>query len=193
MKIAITGTIGSGKSSCSEILRTLGWDVFDCDACAKEAQKPGGKAMDLIQQCFPDTVNNEGVLDRKKLAEQVFADDNKRKLLEEILHPIILEEMNLYAKDKELFFAEVPTLYESGWQQYFDGVLLISVDDKTREKRLIQSRSMTKEEIKSRVDVQFSDESKRQRATWVIDNNGTMDELKEKIIQWLDTIVKEMG
>lgn len=193
MKIAITGTIGSGKSSCSSILRNQGWFVFDCDAYAKEVQKPCGKAIHSIRQAFPESVDEEMVLDRKKLAELVFADEKKRQCLEEILHPIILDEMEFQAKDKELFFAEVPTLYESGWDKYFDGVLLISADEKTREERLMKSRSMTKDEIQSRVAVQLSDEEKRKRATWVIDNSGTMSDLEEKIIQWLDSIIKEMG
>ena len=192
-KIAITGTIGSGKSTCSEILRELGWPVFDCDEAARQAQKKDGEAYQKIVQHFEDILDENGELDRKKLAAEIFSCEKKKRLLESLVHPSIFKAMNEEIKQaKRLFFAEVPTLYESGWEIYFDAVLLISVNEQVRTERLSLNRKMNEEEIRQRVQNQISDQSKKEMATWIIENNSTKEELKEKIKLWLDSLLKEV-
>ncbi len=184
-KIAISGTIGSGKTKCSEILRDLGYDVFDCDQVVKQLSQKNEKTYIKIIKRFPEVEFHEGI-NRALLAKIVFNDEVAKKDLEHIIYPDLLMKMKeaMETSEANVFFAEVPLLYESGWQCYFDGVLLISIDDKQRIKRMKQ-RNMTEEEVLNRMKSQYSDQDKRAKATWVIENNNSVEEFKEKIIHWL--------
>lgn len=190
-KIAITGSIGSGKSTVSRWLRQQGWEVFDCDAASRTIMLPNQKAYAQIIQRFPDVVDNNGLIDRKKLAECVFNEEKKRIELENITHPAILHLME-EAMDpkKSFFFAEVPLLYETGWEKYFDEVLLIRVNEEVRKKRLMSDRLMSEAEIKARLDAQLSDEIKAASASWVIDNNADEAALARRLSQWLKSITE---
>lgn len=189
-KIAITGTMGSGKSTCSEILRELGWYVFDCDACSRAISQGDYPAKKAILKLFPSVRDHQGEIDRSLLAALVFEDAKSRHALEAILHPAILAQMEEAMQEHKarLFFAEVPTLFESGWDQHFDAVLVISIENKLREERLLQSRALSITEIQSRIQSQYSDAQKIEKATWVIENNGTRNELKKKLVAWLNEI-----
>lgn len=189
-KIAITGTMGSGKSTCSEILRELGWYVFDCDACSRAISQGDHPVKKAILKRFPKVMDSQGEINRSCLAALIFEDAQSRHDLEAILHPAIFKEMEeaMQKHTARLFFAEVPTLFESGWDQFFDAVLVISIENKQREERLMQSRALSLKEIQSRIQSQYSDAQKIEKATWVIENNGTLNELKEKLILWLKEI-----
>lgn len=191
-KIAITGTIGSGKSEVSSFLRKKGYAVFDCDRVAYALSQPNQAGYCQIIERFKGIVLENQEIDRKKLADIIFNDNQAKVDLESILHPLILEEMEKQSKKcQSVFFAEVPTLYESGWEIYFDAVLVVSVSKEVRDYRLKQSRSMTSCQINERVLAQISDEEKRHKADWVIFNNGTREELKIKIEKWLEEIERD--
>lgn len=188
-KIAITGTIGSGKSACSTILKELGWNVFDCDQVMKSLMIEDIQLINELQVHFPSAFDHN-VLNRSKLATLIFQCEKQRHLLESMTHPALLNKMNQAIQDTQesYFFAEVPTLFESGWDIYFDGILLISTSDVVRNERLKTDRQMSEEEITKRTSVQMSDVEKRLRATWIIENNEDLESLKKKIIVWLDQI-----
>lgn len=188
-KIAITGTIGSGKSEVSRILKEKGYAVFDCDQVSYALSQPKMAGYNQIIERFDDILLEDQSIDRKKLANIIFNDNQAKKDLENILYPLILQEMEKQSrKSDQVFFAEVPTLYESGWEVYFDQVLVVSVSKEVRDYRLKENRSMTSEQIKERVLAQISDEEKRSKADWIIENNGTKKELKNKIEKWLEEI-----
>lgn len=188
-KIAITGTIGSGKSEVSRLLKEKGYAVFDCDQVSYDLSQPNQAGYNQIIKRFDGIVMENQMLDRKKLASIIFQDAQAKMDLQNILYPLILEEMEKQIeKSDSLFFAEVPTLYESGWEIYFDQVLVVSVCKEVRDYRLKQNRSMTSVQIEERVQAQISDEKKCALADWVIENNGTKEELKFKIEKWLDSI-----
>ncbi len=188
-KIAITGGIGSGKSKCSSILREMDYEVFDCDASAKKLRENNLQVQSEIANAFSECVN-QGKLNTLKLAEHIFQHPEAKQVLQDLLLPHILNDMNQQAKacQKEFFFAEVPLLFEVEWQQYFDGSLLISADETVRIERLMNQRGLLKRDIEARIANQMNDKKKRQLATWVIENNQNEKALKEKIKKWLSQL-----
>ena len=184
-RIAITGSIGSGKSVACEYLRSKGYDVFDCDAENAELLKKGEEGYNAIKEVFPECII-DGKLDKKVLSEIVFNDEEKKKILEMIMHPLILNRLN-ERKDFPLF-AEVPLLFEVDWDNYFDTNLLIVTDLDIVVDRLIE-RGMSKQDILTRLENQMPIEEKIKRADKIIYNNGSLAMLYSFIDEWLDSIV----
>ena len=182
MKIAITGTIGSGKTEVSNHLRKLGYDVFDCDEVNRKLLNERG--YELLHDSFPECFEGE-LLNKKTLADIVFSDTEKKAKLESIMHPIILEELS-NRKDDPLF-AEVPLLFETGWDKYFDENILIICKEETAIERL-KLRGFTELEAKNRINNQMPVREKIKKATRIIYNNGSLDELYELIDNCLKDI-----
>lgn len=178
MKIAITGTIGSGKSTVASYLRNKGYFVFDCDEVNRELLNSG-----ILVEYFPECYDDD-LLDKKKLANIVFSDENKRLLLESILHPLILERMEEESGKYNPFFAEVPLLFEVNWDKYFDMVLLVVVDEAIALNRLM-NRGLSIEESKQRIKNQMSIKEKIERSDVIIYNDSSLFSLYEKIDRWL--------
>lgn len=181
-KIAITGTIGSGKTEASIYLRKKGYDVFDCDQVNKQILKKN--AYKLLSKDFPECFKGK-TLDKTKLSEVVFSDRKKKKKLEAILHPLILEKL-LERKD-DVLFAEVPLLFEVGWDSYFDEKLLIVCDEKIALKRL-KNRGIELKEAKKRIANQMPVQEKIKKATRIIYNNGSLNELYKELEGFLKDI-----
>lgn len=178
MKIAITGTIGSGKSTVATYLRDKGYFVFDCDEVNRELLN-----SDILIDYFPECYEN-GLLNKKKLANIVFNDETNRLLLESIMHPLILKRMEEESKKHDPFFAEVPLLFEVNWDKYFDEVLLVVVSEKTALDRLL-ARGLSIEESKQRIKNQMSTKEKIERSDVIIYNDSSLFSLHEKIDGWL--------
>lgn len=178
MKIAITGTIGSGKSTVASYLRNKGYFVFDCDEVNRELLNSG-----ILVEYFPECYD-DGLLDKKKLANIVFNDEKKRLLLESIMHPSILERMKKESGKHNPFFAEVPLLFEVNWDKYFDEILLVVVDEKIALERLVD-RGLSIEESKQRIKNQMSIKEKIERSDVIIYNDSSLFSLYEKIDRWL--------
>ena len=178
MKIAITGTIGSGKSTVAAYLRDKGYFVFDCDEVNR-----GLLNSDILIDYFPECYEN-GLLNKKKLANIFFNDENKRLLLESIMHPLILERMKKESEKHDPFFAEVPLLFEVNWDKYFDEVLLVVVNEDNALRRLL-NRGLSIEESKQRIKNQMSTKEKIERSDVIIYNDSSLFSLYEKIDGWL--------
>lgn len=182
MKIAITGTIGSGKTEVSIYLRKKGYDVFDCDQVNKEILD--SRAYELLSEEFPECFKNKD-LNKQKLADIVFDDYRRKQKLESILHPIILNK--LLARNDDPLFAEVPLLFEAGWDKYFDEKLLIICDEDIALQRL-ENRGIGKKEAYNRIKNQMPVQEKIKNATRIIYNNGSLDELYSAIDSYLKDI-----
>lgn len=178
MKIAITGTIGSGKSTVAAYLRDKGHFVFDCDEVNRALLN-----SDILIDYFPECYEN-GLLNKKKLSSIVFNDEKKRLLLESIMHPLILERMEEESKKYDPFFAEVPLLFEVNWDKYFDMILLVVVDEAIALNRLM-NRGLSIEESKQRIKNQMSIKEKIERSDVIIYNDFSLFSLYEKIDRWL--------
>lgn len=180
--IAISGTMASGKSTVLSYLNQLGYPTYNCDIINAQLQEVDEKGYLKIVELFgKDILNDNKEINRKKLASIIFHNVEKKKILESIMHPLILEKIYEIRDKYFLVFIEVPLLYELGWEKYFDEHWLITCDESLCYERCIQDRNMTKEEVKARLDHQMSKESKMQKANIVIENNGNIQELYRKI------------
>lgn len=183
MKIAITGTIGSGKSEVSKYLRSLGYDVFDCDR--ENGDILDRCAYEILSYHFPDCFINK-VLNKSKLADSIFNNPENKAILESIMHPMILA--RLIARNDDPLFAEVPLLFEADWQDYFDEILLIVCDEGVAINRLA-NRGYSKLEAKARIDNQMPLEEKIKKATRIIYNNGSLDDLYLEVDKYLKEVL----
>ncbi len=185
-KIAITGTIASGKSSLSALIRKRGYHVFDCDEYNSFLLRPGNEGHKRVKKAFPECFKGEE-LDRKALAGIIFNDPVKREELENILHPLIIEKMLEEAEEYDPFFAEVPLLFENDLEGYFDESVLVVSFKKVCIERLI-NKGYTRKEAEDRIRNQMPVSLKKKRASKVIYNNGDFSSLEEKT----DKLLKEL-
>lgn len=188
MKIAITGTIGSGKTMVCDYIRSKGFYVFDCDKANSELLKKDNAGYAKIKEAFFDVFDGD-CLNKTKLASKVFNNIEEKIKLENIMHPLILEKMEKESLKHDLFFAEVPLLFESNWDKYFDSNLLIVTDKDIALNRLVL-RGINKNDAISRINSQLSIDIKSKRAKEIIYNNGSLPELYAMVDEWLSKYVR---
>ena len=144
----------------------------------------GNAGYEAVKKAFPECIS-DGELDKKALSALVFSDASRRKELESIMHPLILE--RLKERKDELLFAEVPLLFEAGWDRYFDQNLLVVTDQKILLERL-KDRGMSKAEAMRRLKKQMPVSEKKKRANKIIYNNGSLQQLYDSLEEWLKEI-----
>ena len=183
--IAITGGIGSGKSSAAQFLLEMGYPVFSCDEIYREVIL-SSSYIQKIASLFPECVV-DGNIDKKILAKIVFSDEEKLALLNGIAHPLIMDALfkKMQACKEDIVFAEVPLLFEGNYENKFDSVIVIIRDIEMRIRSIMVRDGITKEEALNRIAVQFDYENSNGRFkncnAILIENNGTIEELKIKI------------
>lgn len=178
-KIAITGTIASGKTSVCDYLRSSGFYVFDCDAYNSYLLEKGNEGFLRVKDRFNECII-DGAIDKKILARIIFSDDKRRKELEEILHPLILKKMKEESEKHDLFFAEVPLLFETDFYKEFENRWLVVADNEDCIKRLIE-KGYTYEEAKLRLMTQMSVQEKKKMATQILYNNKDFSFLNKQV------------
>ncbi len=182
--IAITGTIGSGKSACSQILREAGFQVFDCDKeCHAYLKIDGLLYQRVIDLLGTSILSEDGTIDRKKVADLIFSDLELKKKYEQMFHDELKVQLKHEIASCELFIAEVPLLFETGFNELFDEVWLVVCDEKTAVKRCMENRNMSEQEVLSRIRTQMSVELKKEKSDVLFENNGTLDDLRNQIMQ----------
>lgn len=191
MIIGLTGGIATGKSTVSAMLAELGASIVDADQVAREVVLPGEPALGQVAEVFGQAVLQEdGTLNRKKLGEIVFADENKRKQLEAILHPairrVMAERIDKLEREQpeRLVVADIPLLYEAGLDSRYPDVLLVYVPETVQIKRLMARDGLSEGEAGLRLAAQMPIEAKQQKATWVIDNSGTRENTRRQVLAW---------
>jgi dephospho-CoA kinase len=191
MHIAITGTIGSGKSTVSALLRELGYPVFDADVWAKSHYADDDVQAALIQR-FGESIYVDGVLDTVALASFIFSPEGEadRRFVEGLIHPLVYADLMRLAQESEsaIVFSEVPLLFETHGETHFDRVLLVTCDESIAQERLIQQRQMTPERIALRRIHQLDEGYKRAHAQDVIENNGDRTTLMRQVVAYSDKI-----
>lgn len=191
MHIAITGSIGSGKSTVSALLRTLGFPVFDADVWAK-SHYADAEVVHALSQRFGDTIYQDGVLDTAMLASVIFRTDGDadRRFVEALIHPLVYADLSRLAMESgsDIVFSEVPLLFETGGEKHFDRVLLVTCDESIARNRLIHQRQMNPERIALRRVHQLDEATKRARADDIIENNSDLDTLAQHVAAYSDKI-----
>ncbi len=154
-KIAITGGIGSGKSTVSAYIKEQGYPVFSCDEIYKEVITTP-TYVNAIQKVFPNVIHN-GEIDRKRLSEQVFTDEKKRLRLNAVAHPLIMQRLmeKMQACTSELIFAEVPLLFEGGYQNLFDQIIIVKRSVEQRIQSVCERDGLTREQAQMRMCAQI--------------------------------------
>lgn len=181
IKTALTGNIASGKSAVQDFIEQAGYKVFCTDECAHKILENNVDVKKLF-----------GTNERTKIAQIVFKDKNKLKALESIIHPIVKEELEafFYAnRDEKLVFAAVPQLYEAGFENMFDKVILIRAPYNVRLERLIMRNGYDANYAKLRLDSQMSEEEKALKSDIIIDNNSSFEDLKNKTTEALKLLL----
>lgn len=191
MHIAITGTIGSGKSTVSALLKEMGYPVFDADLWAKSHYADTVVQEALIER-FGESIYVDGVLDTVALATIIFSPDGEadRRYVEGLIHPLVYADLMRLAREAgaPIVFSEVPLLFETHGEEHFDRVLLVTCDESIAQHRLIQQRQMTPERIALRRIHQLDEGYKRAHADDIIENNGDCTTLMRQVATYSDKI-----
>ena len=185
MRVGLTGGIASGKSSVSAILAELGAVVIDADKLAREVVARGTPGLERVVEAFgSDVLTEEGEMDRPKVGAIVFGDEEKRRVLEGIIHPLVRErsaELEAAAGPDDLVVHDIPLLAESGMAEAFEAVIVVDAPPEVQVDRMMRDRGLTREEAESRIAAQASREDRLAVATYVIDNTGTLEELRQRV------------
>ena len=182
MLIALTGGIGSGKSTVARRWVELGATEVDADLLAREVVEPGSIGLEQVAKEFgPSVLNQSGTLDRAALAKIAFANDANRVKLESILHPLIQDlALHKVSNLEGIIVYTIPLFVESKSKLQFDRVVAISCDEEVRVSRLIEQRGMNEAEARSRIAAQATDSEREAVADLVIDSNCSLEELIKK-------------
>jgi dephospho-CoA kinase len=184
VRVGLTGGIASGKSAVAAELAARGAIIIDADVLAREVVEPGTSALAAIIDRFGPQVLSDGQLDRTRLAQIVFADPLARRDLERIVHPAVrarAADLERAAGRAAVVVHVIPLLVETGQQEDFDLVVTVDVDHETQIKRLIARNGYTRAEAESRIAAQASREDRRIAADVVLDNTGSVAQLREQI------------
>lgn len=192
--IGLTGGIATGKSTVARMLAARGATVINADALAREVVEPGQPALAEIRARFgDDVIATDGSLDRAMLASIVFDDVTARRDLERITHPRVRDLMqrriaDALAADAELVVADVPLLFETNGEGFYEGVLLVYAPPDVQVARVRQRDGVDEHAARARLAAQMPIDEKRERATWVIDNSGSLAETEEQVARWWDAL-----
>ena len=190
IRIALTGSIGMGKSTVAKMFERAGVPVFDADAVVRRLQGPDGGLVEKIGELFPGTVRC-GTLDRDCLAHIVLGDPAKLKTLEEIVHPAVREARDAFVAEhpgaRGLIF-EIPLLFETGGEKEFDKVVVVSAPPEVHRARVLERNGMSAAKLDSILARQMPDAEKRVRADFVVDTGVDLSTTEAQVGDILDCL-----
>ena len=186
-KFAVTGGIGSGKTLFCNILKSMGYEVLSCDGIYAEMLQEA-EYLSLLQARFPDCFA-KGTLDKKRLAERVFSSRKDREQLEALAHPMIMHRLLERMEGKERVFAEVPLLFEGGYEGLFDHVIVLVRNKQERIESVMRRSGLTEQEVIERMESQFAPALLSGKKCLIVENNGSEADLMQKAKE----IVKNLG
>ena len=191
--VAVTGSIGCGKTTLAGIIRGLGYAVFDVDGWVRRLYF-NQKFLARLAKYFPEVVNN-GAADKRKLRNIVFADADKRKLLESLIHPFLRQylkhQIHKYARTNYCFFIDVALLFEMGWHVFCTHIIVADVPYELQKKRVMERDKVNAEDFEKINRVQIDNESKKAMADIVISTDKPKNLLKLELIAILQQLMEE--
>jgi dephospho-CoA kinase len=185
MRVGLTGGVASGKSTVSAILDELDAVIVDADVLAREVVEPGTDGLREVVEAFGSGVlTADGELDRPAMGAIVFADVEKRRTLEAIIHPRVrarATEIEAGAAPDDVVVHDIPLLAETGQASGFDAVIVVDVPQEMQVERMVELRGMSREDAEARVAAQASRDDRLAIATHVIDNTGSVEDLRRRV------------
>jgi dephospho-CoA kinase len=182
VRVGLTGGIGAGKSAVAAIFARLGAFIIDTDSLGREVVAPGSAALSEIAVLWPSAVK-DGTLDRSALAEIVFRQPAELERLNALLHPRIRKlaaDRESCAKPGQPIVHVVPLLFETGYDRFVDKSVLVAAPLEERIARIVERDAMSGNEARARVAAQIAPEAARTRADYVIENDGTLEQLEAR-------------
>lgn len=192
MRVGLTGGIASGKSTVSAILTELGAVVVDADRIAREVVAAGTPGLAQVVAAFgPEVLTPAGEMDRPRVGAIVFADPTKRQLLERIIHPLVRargQELEQEAPAGAIVVHDIPLLAETGQAAAFDAVIVVDVPEEVQVERMMRDRGVSEADARARVAAQATREQRLGVATYVIENTGTREDLRQRVSEVFDAL-----
>jgi dephospho-CoA kinase len=197
-RVALTGGIATGKSYVRARFEALGVPTIDSDVLARDAVAPGTPGLEAVVRTFgPGVLAASGALDRKKLGALVFADPEKRRALEAIIHPEVrrLTDAWFAALDPATPFAvaDIPLLYETGRYKDFETVIVTAVEPEEQERRVMARDGLTEAGAKQRIGAQLPIAEKAARGDYVIRTDGSFDDTDRQVREVFDSLSARAG
>lgn len=192
--IGLTGGIGSGKSTVARSLQKHGFPIVDADLIAREIVEPGQPALaELTKEFGADILNTDGSLDRGLLASRAFTNKDTTQRLNDITHPRInqrTQELFDEARENgaEAVIYDMPLLIDKGLHKDMDATIVVHAAEHVRLERLTTKRGLDVDDVRRRINAQIDDETRKQHADILLDNNGTEEDLTQQIAQAVDKI-----
>jgi len=183
IRIALTGSIGMGKSTVAEMFSQAGMPVFDADAVVRRLQAEDEDVIAAIGERFPGTVE-DGVLNRDALSARVLGEPDELAALETIVHPAVHAQRAhflLANQDRPALLFDIPLLFETHGEDAFDKVIVVSASAEIQRQRVLRRPGMTEAKLRSILERQMPDEEKRRRADFVIDTSGDLSTTQNQV------------
>lgn len=197
MIIGITGSIATGKTLVTNYLREKGYKVIDADEISRAVLNKGEKGYDEVLKYFSENIlDQEKNIDRKKLAQIIFTDEEKRRVLEKIIHPLVINEILNFIDNsdkKEDVFVSMPLLYEINFQKHLDKVIAVYSNRDKQIERLTKRDNISYEYAIKKIESQYPQEKKVELADYVIDNSLSKEETIKKIEKIIERMRKDNG
>ena len=191
-RVGLTGGVASGKSTVSAILAELGAVVIDADLLAREVVAPGtGGLAAVVEEFGPDVLGADGGLDRARIGALVFADPERRRALEAIIHPRVrvrAAEIEAAAPPDAVVVHDIPLLAETGQAASFDAVVVVDVPVEVQVDRMVRIRGMSEADARARIAAQADRHTRLAIATYVVENAVSLDELRARVEEVYRTI-----
>ncbi len=187
IRIALTGSIGMGKSTVARMFERAGVPAFDADSEVRRLQGPGGALVDAIGKRFPGSIR-DGAVDRDALSEMVLHHPDELAALEAIVHPAVRQARERFIaehSDAPALLFEIPLLFETGGEAEFDKVIVVSAPADVQRERVLSRPGMTMEKLDSILARQLPDEEKRRRSDFVVDTSGSLAETDAQVMHIL--------
>lgn len=196
-KIGLTGGIASGKSTVVSMLRSYGAAIIDCDIIARDVVQPGSDGLQAVARAFgPQALLPDGTMNRAYIGSVVFHDAARKKELEDILFPLIHQDIDRQAAMLEengshLVFLDMPLLFEVKYHSYVNEVWLVYVDAATQLTRLMARNGYTQEEALARIHSQFPIDEKKSLSQVIIDNTASLENTEKQVQkQWKQLLLR---
>jgi dephospho-CoA kinase len=188
LRVGLTGSIAVGKSFVSGVLAELGCHVLDADEVARRVVEPGAEGLRVVVAEFGESVlRSDGTLDRARLGQIVFGDEEKRRLLNSILHPLIIAEQDEWLRRKDLEdprgvgVVDAALMIESGGHERFDRLVVVHCRPELQLERLMRRNNLSREEAEARIAAQMPQPEKLRHADFAIDTSGSFDQTRKRV------------